>query len=87
MPHSGLWRKKLIAIKFCAAVARCLPMQDFRLPPTSETGCAESLIFPSSQGIRFSRDGVDTLSRIREAQATSVGRPSVRPRRRAKAGA
>jgi hypothetical protein len=34
MPQSGLWRKKLLTIKFCDA----RQWQDIRLPPTSETG-------------------------------------------------
>jgi hypothetical protein len=42
MPQSGLRRKKLLAIKFYAAAARCLTTQDFWLPPTSENRAAQS---------------------------------------------
>jgi len=83
MPQSGLWRKKLLAIKFCAAAARCLPIQDFRLPPTSENrGGAESLTFP-----RLSGFASPMVARTRWRAFVRHRRPSVRPRRRAKAGA
>jgi hypothetical protein len=47
MPQSGLWRKKLLAIKFCAVAVRCLPMQ--RLSAAADIGKlggSESLTFP-----------------------------------------
>jgi hypothetical protein len=72
MPQSGLWRKKLGAIKFSAAAARRLPIRAFGLPAISFPDDCRDALAAHSCGIGEAASGLDAAPK-REHDADTSG--------------